>query len=162
MQPRVHPIPPGYERMTVYIIVRGAVEAIEFYKKAFGAVEILRMPGPDGKTIGHAELKIGESMLMLADEAAAGGMGRSPQTLGGTPFCFVQYVPDVDAAFQRAVAAGATVLQPLANKFYGDRAGMFTDPYGYQWCLMTHIEDVPPEELAKRAEAEHKKMKEAK
>ncbi len=154
MSKHVNPIPAGYDRLTVYLIVRGAAEAIEFYKKAFGAVERFRMAGPDGK-IGHAELQIGQSMLMLADECDA-AMGRSPQTLGGTPVCFVMYVADADAAFQRAVAAGATVLQPLQDKFYGDRTGMVVDPFGYQWALMTHIEDVPPEEMAKRAAAEHK------
>jgi PhnB protein len=149
----VQPIPPGYDHLTVYIIVRGAARAIDFYQKAFGAVECLRMPGPDGKTIAHAELKIGESMLMLADEADA-AMARSPQALGGTPFCFVMYVADVDAAFQRAVEAGATVLRPLENKFYGDRSAIIVDPFGHQWALMSHIEDVPPDELAKRAAAE--------
>jgi PhnB protein len=152
----VKAIPPGYERLTVYILVRGGTEAIEFYKKAFGAVECLRMPGPDGKTIAHAELKIGDSMLMLADEAGA-PLGRAPQTLGGTPFCFVMYVADVDAVFHRAVEAGATVLQPLQNKFYGDRSGVIADPFGHNWALMCHIEDVPPDELAKRAAEQAKK-----
>ncbi len=152
----VKAIPPGYERLTVYILVRGAAAAIDFYQKAFGAVECLRMPGPDGKTIAHAELKIGESMLMLADEVLA-PVGKSPQTLGGTPFCFVMYVADVDAVFGRAVEAGATVLQPLMNKFYGDRSGVIADPFGHQWALMSHIEDVPPDELAKRAAAEQAK-----
>lgn len=152
----VKAIPPGYERLTAYIIVRGAAQAIEFYQKAFDAVECLRMPGPDGKTIAHAELKIGESMLMLADEAGM-AMGRSPRSLGGTPCCLVMYVADVDAVFRRAVDAGATVLQPLQNKFYGDRSGVIIDPCGHQWALMTHVEDVPPDELAKRAAAEQPK-----
>jgi PhnB protein len=143
-------IPPGYERLTVYIIVRGAAQAIDFYQRAFAAVECLRMLGPDGTTIAHAELRIGESMLMLADEAGA-ALGRSPHALGGTPFCFVMYVADVDAVFHRAVAAGASVLQPPENKFYGDRSGVIVDPFGHQWALMCHIEDVPPDELAKRA-----------
>jgi PhnB protein len=150
----VKAIPPGYERLIAYLIVRGAGEAIDFYQKAFGAIECLRMPGPAGKTIVHAELKIGESMLMLADEAGA-AMGRSPQTLGGTPVCFVMYVAEVDAVFRHAVEAGATVLQPLQNKFYGDRSGVITDPFGHQWALMSHVEDVPSDELAKRAAAEH-------
>lgn len=150
-------IPDGYQTLTVYIMVRNAVEAIDFYKRAFGAEERLRMPNPDGK-IGHAELKIGDSMLMLADEQA-GAFGKSPQTLGGTPFCFVMYVENVDAVFERAVNAGATVVRPLENKFYGDRSGIVVDPYGHQWALMQHIEDVPPEEMQRRAVAEAAKMK---
>jgi PhnB protein len=157
MAKSVKPIPDGYHTLTVYLMVRGAADAIEFYKRAFGAVECMRMPGPDGKTIGHAELKIGDSMLMLADEQA-GAFGKSPESLGGTPFCFVMYVENADAAFERAVKAGAKVLRPLENKFYGDRTGMVVDPYGHQWALMTHIEDVPPEEMEKRAAAEHAKM----
>jgi PhnB protein len=154
----VRPIPEGYHTLTTYLIVRDAARAIAFYKEAFGAEERLRMHGPDGKTIGHAELKFGDSMLMLADEAAS-ATAKSPQSLGGTPFCFAMYVENVDTAFQRVVAAGATVLQPLADKFYGDRAGLVVDPYGHQWALMSHIEDVPPEELQKRAAAEHAKMR---
>ena len=157
MSKTVKPIPDGYHTLTVYLIVRDAAKAIDFYKSAFGAEERFRMPGADGKCIGHAEMKIGDSMLMLADEQP-GAFGRSPQALGGTPFCFVVYVENVDAAFQRAVAAGATILRPLENKFYGDRVGMVVDPYGHQWCLMSHVEDVPPEELEKRAAAEHAKM----
>ncbi len=151
-------IPEGYHTLTVYLIVQNAGDAIDFYKNAFGAEERLRMPNPDGKTIGHAELKIGDSMLMLADEQP-GAFGKAPPSLGGTPFCFVMYVENVDAAFQRVVDAGATVLQPLANKFYGDRAGLVVDPFGHQWALMSHVEDVPPEELSKRAAAEQAKMK---
>jgi PhnB protein len=156
MSKAINPIPAGYERLTVYLIVRGAAEAIEFYKKAFGAVERFRMAGPDGK-IGHAELQIGPSMLMLADECAE-AMSRSPETLNGTTFCFVHYVEDVDAVFGRAIAAGATVMRPLENKFYGDRIGMIVDPFGHQWALMMHVEDVPPEEMEKRAAAEQAKM----
>jgi len=150
-------IPEGYHTLTVYLIVRDCAKAIDFYKAAFGAVERFRMPNPDGKTIGHAELKIGDSMLMLADEQP-GAFGKSPQTLGGTPCCFVMYFEDVDVAFQRAVNAGATVIQPLQNKFYGDRAGLLADPFGHQWALMMHVEDVPPDELQRRAAAEHAKM----
>ena len=153
----IKPIPDGYHTLTAYIILRDAANAIEFYKKAFGAVECLRMPGPDGKTIGHAELKIGNSMLMLADEAVS-PTNKSPQTLKGNTFCFAMYVEDADASFHRAVAAGATVLQPLENKFYGDRSGMVVDPYGYQWALMSHVEDVSPEEMEKRIAAEYAKM----
>ena len=156
MSKSVQPIPPGYHTLTVYILVRNAAEAMDFYKRAFGAEERFRMPNPDGK-IGHAELKIGDSMLMLADEQD-GAFGKSPQTLGGTPFCFVMYLENVDAAFQRAVAAGATVIRPLENKFYGDRTGIVADLYGHQWCLMTHVEDVPPDELQRRAQAEQAKM----
>ena len=143
--------------ITATLSVRDWARAVEFYKAAFGAEERLRMPNPDGKTIGHAELKIGDSMLMLADEQP-GAFGKSPQTLNGTPFCFVLYVENVDAAFQRAVDAGATVVRPLENKFYGDRSGLVVDPFGHQWALMSHVEDVPPDELAKRAAAEHEKM----
>jgi PhnB protein len=157
MKTAVNPIPKGYEGLTVYLIVRGAAEAIEFYKKAFGAVERFRMPAPDGKTIGHAELQIGPSMLMLADEGP-GAMSKSPQTLGGTTFCSVMYVENCDAVFASAVKAGATVMRPLENKFYGDRIGMVVDPFGHTWALMTHIEDVPPDEMQKRADAEHLKM----
>jgi PhnB protein len=158
MDKSVKPIPEGYHTLTVYLIVKGAAEAIDFYKRAFGAVELMRLPGADGKCVGHAELKIGDSILMLADEQP-GAFGKSPPALGGTPFCFVMYVENVDAAFERAVKAGATVIRPLENKFYGDRAGMLADPFGHQWGLMSHVEDVPPEELGKRAAAEHEKMK---
>jgi PhnB protein len=157
MSKSVKPIPHGYHTLTAYLIVRNAAEAIDFYKRAFGAVECFRMNGSDGKTIGHAELKIGDSMLMMADEQP-GAMSRSPQTLNGTTFCLCMYVDNVDAAFQRAVETGATVLRPLATMFYGDRVGMVTDPYGHHWALMMHVEDVPPEEMEKRAAAEHAKM----
>jgi len=138
-----------------YIIVRDASRAIEFYKTAFGAAERFRMPGPDGK-VGHAELQFGPSVLMLADECPE-ATSKSPQSLGATTFCFVLYVPDVDASFKRAIDAGATVLRPLENKFYGDRVGMVVDPFGHQWALMQHIEEVSPEEMNRRAAAEQKK-----
>jgi PhnB protein len=147
----VKPIPQGYEGLLAYIIVRDARKAIEFYKKALGAAERMCLPGPDGK-IGHAELQIGPSVLMLADECAE-ATSKSPPSLGGTTFCFVLYVPDVDAAFKRALDAGATVLRSLEDKFYGDRTGIFTDPFGHQWALMTHIEDVSPEEMDRRMAA---------
>ena len=156
MKRPVQAIPTGYEGLMAYIILRDANRAIEFYKKAFGAVERFRMPGQDGKGVGHAELQIGPSVLMLADECPQAA-AKSPQTLGGNTFSFVLYVPNVDEAFQRALDAGATVLQPVTNKFYGDRAGMVIDPFGYQWALMTHIEDLTPEEIAKRAAAEQSK-----
>lgn len=148
----VKPIPDGYPTLTPYLIVRGGAQAIAFYQRAFGAQERYRIPGPDGKTVGHAELTIGDALIMLADETP--GMGnRSPQSLAGTPVGFALYVENVDAAFERAVAAGASVLRPLENQFYGDRAGTVTDPFGHQWSLMTHIEDVSPEEMQKRAAA---------
>jgi len=153
----VKPIPEGFHTLTPYLILRGAAQAIDFYKQAFGAEELFRMPVPDGKTIGHAEIKLGDSILMLADEAPEMGF-RSPQSLNGTPVSFLIYVEDVDAAFTRAVGAGATVERPLEDRFYGDRTGTLRDPFGHQWSLATHKEDVSPEELEKRAAAEHAKM----
>jgi PhnB protein len=156
MTKAVKPIPEGYHTLTAYIMVKGAAEAIEFYKKAFGAKELFRMPGPDGKTIGHAELQIGDSRIMLADDCPEAN-AHSPSVLKGTTFAFCMYVENADAAFQRAVDAGAKVVRPLADQFYGDRAGGVADPYGHQWWVMTHIEDVPPEEMKKRAEEWAKK-----
>lgn len=156
MTDAVKPIPEGYHSLTPYLIIRGAAEAIEFYKTAFGAQELFRMPMPDGK-IGHAEIKIGDSIIMLAEEMPEMGF-RSPQALNGCPVSFVIYVEDVDTEFQRALDAGAKVVRPLENKFYGDRMGSVGDPFGYEWMLGTHIEDVAPEEMSKRAEAEHAKM----
>ena len=143
----VAPIPPGYSSVTPYLIVRGAAKAIDFYKRAFGAVELFRFEGPDG-TLGHAEIKIGNSPIMLAD----GGMeGYSdPLTLGGSAVSFMVYVPDVDAAFARAIAAGATVKRPVADQFYGDRTGTLADPFGHVWSIGTHIEDVSPAEMDRR------------
>jgi PhnB protein len=157
MAKAVKPIPDGYHTLTPYLVIKGAAQAIDFYKQAFGAEELFRMPGPDGKTVGHAEIKIGDSMVMLADEYPDFGF-RSPQSLNGTPVSFMFYVKDVDTAFKRAVDAGATVVRPVANQFYGDRSGTITDPFGHQWTLGTHVEDVAPEELEKRAAAEHAKM----
>jgi PhnB protein len=153
----VKPIPEGYHTLTPYLIIRGAAQAIDFYKKAFDAKELFRMPAPDGKKIGHAEIKIGDSILMLADEAPEMGF-LSPQSLNGTPVSLLVYVKDVDTVFQRTVDAGATVMLPLENKFYGDRMGTIVDPFGHQWSLGTHVEDVPPEEMKKRAAAEAAKM----
>jgi PhnB protein len=156
MTDAVKPIPEGYHVVTPYLIIKGAAEAIEFYKTAFGAQELCRMPGPDGK-VGHAEIKIGDSILMLSDEMEEMGF-RSAQSLGGCPVGFVIYVEDVDTEFQRALDAGAALSRPLENKFYGDRMGSVRDPFGYEWSLGTHIEDVTPEEMSKRMEAEYAKM----
>ena len=157
MSKTVKPIPEGFHTLTPYVIVKGAAEAIDFYKKAFGAEELFRMPGPDGKTVGHAEIKIGDSIVMLSDECPEFG-ARSPQALNGTPVSFMFYVKDADTAFKRAVDAGAKVLQPLENKFYGDRSGTVADPFGHQWTIGTHVEDVAPEELEKRAAEAFAKM----
>ena len=151
MTSKVSPIPRGYHTATPYLIVKDAAGAIEFYKKAFGATELMRMPGPDGK-IGHAEIKIGDSPIMLADEVP--GMGfRSPESLGGSPISILLYVKDVDAVFSQAVAAGAKVQRPVADQFYGDRTGGLIDPFGHLWYVATHKEDVSPEEMKKRAAA---------
>ncbi len=142
------PIPEGYHTLTPYLVVKDGARAIDFYKRAFGAQERFRMPGPDGR-IGHAELQIGDSIVMLADEAPEHG-AYSPDSLKGTPVTFVFYVNDVDSAYKRAVDAGARVHEPLENKFYGDRMGSVTDPFGHTWHLATHIEDVSPEEMQRR------------
>jgi PhnB protein len=154
----VKPIPEGYHSITPMLTVRGADRAIDFYRRAFGAEEIGRMHGPDGKTVMHAELKIGDSRFFLGDEAC--GMDtRSPQTLGGSPTGMYLYVRDVDEVFHKAVAAGATVKRPLENMFWGDRTGSVLDPYGHTWDLATHREDVPPEEMKRRGEEFARKMK---
>ena len=147
----VKPIPDEYPRVTPYLIVDGASAAIDFYRSVLGATERVRMPGPDG-TIGHAELNIGDSVVMLADEQPAMGI-RGPKTIGGSPVTLHVYVEDADAAFERAIAAGATELRPIENQFYGDRSGQFEDPFGHRWNVATHVEDVPPDEMAKRAAA---------
>jgi PhnB protein len=140
--------PDAYPTLTAYLTIRGAADAIEFYKRAFGAQERTRMQGPDGK-VAHAELLIGNSLFMLSDEFPEMG-GKSPQTLGGTPFTFVLYVDDVDSAFPHALQAGGTQLTALETMFYGDRAGSLADPFGYHWMLQTHVEDVSPEEMQRR------------
>ena len=144
----VKPIPDGYHSVTPYLIVNDAARALEFYKKAFDAVELMRMPGPDGK-IGHAEIKIGDSPVMLADEAPSMG-ARSPRTIGGSPITLMVYLKDVDAQVAKAVAAGATLTRPVANQFYGDRTGTLADPFGHVWSIGTHVEDVAPEEMDRR------------
>ena len=157
MSKSVRPIPDGYAGLMAYIVMPAAIQAIEFYKRAFGAVERLRLPGAGPNSIGHAELEIGPSVLMLADECPE-ATSKSPRTLGGTTFCFVLYVPDVDVSFKQALDAGAKVLRPLENKFYGDRTGVLTEPFCFQCTLMTHIEDLPPEQISKRAAAEMANM----
>jgi PhnB protein len=147
----VKPIPDGYHAVTPYLIVRGAANAIDFYREAFGAAELMRIPMPDGR-LGHAEVRVGDSVVMLADENPEWG-AVSPQALGNTPVGLCVYVADCDAVFNAAVAAGATVFRPLANQFYGDRSGTVIDPFGHKWTIATHVEDLTPEELRKRMEA---------
>lgn len=147
----VKPIPDGYPRVTPYLIVDGAAAAIEFYESVLGARERMRMGGPDEK-VGHAELGVGESVIMLADEHPEMGM-RGPKTVGGTPVTIHLYVEDVDAVFEAAIAAGATALGEVKDQFYGDRSGQFEDPFGHRWSVATHVEDVPPDEMASRAAA---------
>lgn len=151
MTNQVKPIPSGFHTLTPHLVVKGASQAIDFYKKAFGAQEIARSPGPDGKTIMHADLKIGDSHLFLVDEFPQMGC-RGPESIGATPVTIHMYVEDVDAAFGKAVAAGAQVRMPLADMFWGDRFGMLTDPFGHCWSLATHKEDLTPEEIRKRAQ----------
>src|SRR6476659_2562246 len=147
----VKPIPEGYPQVMPYLTVDDANAAIEFYAAVFGAKERLRMPAPEGK-IGHAELEIGDSVVMLAD--AFPDMGnQTPAALGGTPVTVMVYVPDGDTVFDRALKAGATEERKVENQFYGDRAGQFVDPFGHRWFVASHVEDVPPEEMAKRAAA---------
>ena len=144
----VKPIPDGYSSVTPYLVVSGAAHALDYYKMAFDAHELMRMPGPDGK-IAHAEMQIGSSRIMLADESPQMGH-KSPQTLGGTPTSLMLYVTDVDDTFQRAVSGGGKLVQPVKDQFYGDRSGTLTDPFGHQWTIATHIEDVAPEEMKRR------------
>jgi PhnB protein len=144
-------VPEGYHSVTPYLHIRGAARAIEFYKQVFGATEVLRMDAPDGK-IGHAEIRIGDSHVMLADEFPEMGV-RSPQSFGGSPVALLLYVEDVDDLAERAVAAGAKLESPVEDKFYGDRMGKLVDPFGHIWAIATHTEDVSPEELEKRMAA---------
>lgn len=147
----VKPIPEGYRGPTPYITVNNGAAAIEFYKQVFGAVEQMRLAEPNGR-IGHAELKIGAGVIMLSGEYPDIGV-LSPQTIGGSPVAIHVYVEDVDTVFARAVAAGAKVLRPVGDQFYGDRAGKFADPFGHVWFCATHKEDVSPEEIERRAAA---------
>ncbi len=146
----VKSIPEGYHSVTPYLIIKGAADAIEFYKKAFGATELFRMDH-EGK-VGHAEIKVGDSPIMLADEHP--GMGYvSPKTLGGTPVSLMIYVDDVDTIYNQAIKAGGVEMKPLQDQFYGDRSGTLTDPFGHVWTVATHKEDVTPEEMDKRMAA---------
>ena len=149
----VKPIPDGYHTVTPYITCKGAAKALDFYKTAFGAKEIMRYDM--GGTIGHAEFRIGDSVVMLSDEFPQMG-AVSPKTLGGTPFGLCIYLPDVDAAVAKAVAAGCTIERPLQNQFYGDRSATLLDPFGHKWTLATHVEDVSPEEMKRRMAAQAK------
>jgi uncharacterized glyoxalase superfamily protein PhnB len=148
---KVEAVPARYGSVTPALTVRGGSDAIAFYQKAFGARELSRMPGPGGKLM-HAEIKIGDSIVMLSDEFPEMG-SRSPLTVGGTSTTIMLYVKDVDAAFRRAVEAGATVTMPLADQFWGDRYGGLVDPFGHQWALATHKEDLSPKEMMRRMEA---------
>jgi peroxiredoxin Q/BCP len=150
---KVKPIPEGYHAVTPYLIIKNAAAAIDFYKAAFGATELFRIPQPDGK-IGHAEIKIGDSPIMLADEFPELKYV-SPQTLGGTPVSLMIYVEDVDAVFKQAVSAGAAEQKPVQDQFYGDRTGSLVDPFGHIWHIATHKEDITPEEMEKRAKSAH-------
>ncbi|WP_329112745.1 VOC family protein [Streptomyces sp. NBC_01353] len=145
----VQPIPEGYPRVTPYLCTDGAAAAIDFYVSVLGAVEKMRMPAPGGK-IGHAELELGSSVIMLADEYPDIGF-RSPKAVGGTPVTLHVYVEDVDAVFAKALSRGATEVSPVKNEFYGDRTGQFEDPFGHRWNVATHVEDVPADEMEKRA-----------
>ncbi len=150
--PNVRPIPEGFHSVTPYLTVNDAARALDFYKRAFGAQEVMRMDGPGGK-IGHAEIKIGDSKLMIADEMP--GMGaRSPQSLGGTTSGVMLYVENADTVFNQAVSAGAQVEAPLADMFWGDRYGRLKDPFGHSWSIATHKEDVAPAEMQKRMQQE--------
>jgi len=149
----VKSVPDGYHTVTPYLIINGAAQALEFYKRAFGAAETVRMPDPKGR-IAHAEIKIGDSMIMLADEHPEMGH-RGPRTLGGTSVSILLYVPDVDTVFDRAIKAGAKSQRPVADQFYGDRMGTLEDPFGHVWTIGTHIEDVSAEEMKRRMAALH-------
>ena len=144
------PIPDGYHSVTPYLAVAGAARAIEFYKQAFGATELMRLPAP-GDTIGHAEIRIGDSVIMLADASDMSEF-KAPGALGGSSFGILLYVEDADAVFARAIAAGGTVARPMADQFYGDRSGTLRDPFGHVWTVATHTEDLSNEEITRRME----------
>lgn len=140
----------GYRTLTPHLVIKGAADAIEFYKKAFNATEIARMPGPGGKIM-HAEMQIGDCRFMLADEMPEYGV-KSPTTLGGSPVDLFLYVPDVDASFKQAIAAGATETMPVADQFWGDRYGKLNDPFGHRWSMATHKEELTEQEIMERAQ----------
>ncbi|RLS58671.1 MAG: VOC family protein [Planctomycetota bacterium] len=144
----VNPIPTGCHSVTPYLVIKDAVSAIEFYKSVFGAEELMRMEMQPG-VIGHAELRIGDSIIMLSEEFVEMGF-RSPLTLGGTPVSLMIYIPDAEEVFVQALTAGAQLVRPVMDQFYGDRSGMLTDPYGHVWTIATHIEDVAPDEMKRR------------
>jgi PhnB protein len=148
---KVNPIPEGYPQVIPYLYVDGAAAAIDFYGKVLGTKERMRMGGPDGK-VGHAELELGDSVIMLADEFPDMG-ARSPKSVGGSPVTISLYLEDVDGVFKKAIAEGATELRPPSDQFYGDRTAQFEDPWGHRWNVGTHVEDVPPDEMQKRAQA---------
>jgi PhnB protein len=156
MATKVKPIPDGYHTATPYLILKDAAQAIDFYKRAFGATELMRMPGPGGK-IGHAEIKIGDSPIMLADEFPDMGH-KGPRALGGSPVTIMLYVNDSDATVAQAVSAGAKVTKPLQDQFYGDRSGTIEDPFGHVWHISTHKEDVAPDEMDRRMKEAMKQM----
>ena len=147
----VKPIPDGYHSATPYLIVKGAADAIDFYKRAFGATELFRMPDPKG-AIMHAEIRIGDSVLMLADDQPQ-AICHGPRSLGGSTVGLLIYLENVDTVFKRAIEAGGKSVRPVTNQFYGDRSGTLEDPFGHVWTVATHVEDVPPEELERRAQA---------
>jgi PhnB protein len=155
MSGKVNPIPEGYHSVTPYLCVNDAARAIEFYKEAFGATERMRMEAPGGK-IGHAEIQVGDSIIALADEFPEMNF-RSPQTVGGVSAHFMIYVEDVDARVEAAVAAGAKLTRPVKDQFYGDRTGGVEDPFGHHWYIATHVEDLSPEEIKRRMDAEMSK-----
>jgi uncharacterized glyoxalase superfamily protein PhnB len=159
MATKTQSIPKGYHTVTPSIFVDGAAKAIDFYKKALGAEEKYRFPGPDGKIM-HAEIRIGDSTIMMADEMPDQG-GKSPKSLGGSPVSFFIYQDNVDAAWKRAIDAGGTEVMPLEDQFWGDRAGCFRDPFGHQWWLAQHIRDMSPDELNKAAESFFSQMQPA-
>lgn len=146
----VNPIPEGFGTVTPHLVVKDAGEAIDFYKKAFGAEELCRMPGPDGNSVMHAEIRIGNSPIMLASEWPGEGCPKAPTTLGGSPVTIHLYVEDTDKAFKKATDAGATAAMPPMDAFWGDRYSKLKDPFGHEWSIATHIEDVPPEEMPER------------
>ena len=157
-KPQAKPIPEGFRTITPHMVVRDAAAAIEFYKKAFGAEELVRMPGPDGKSVMHAEIKIGDSVFMMCEECPSGEGAKSPQTLNGTTMSIHLYVEDADAVYNRAVEAGAKPTMPLMETFWGDRFGVLTDPFGHNWYVATHVKDLTPEEMQKGAEEFFKNM----